>query len=126
MDESRTRLCAVMGVDSDEIHFGPSTSQNTYVLAQAVRMGMPKGEIVVTDQDHEANSGAWRRLDAEGFTIREWKIDPETGSLDPADLDALLSDQTRVVCFPMRRTSLPRSIQWPKFVSRSKRRGRYL
>ena len=100
MDESRARLSAMMGVAEDEIHFGPSTSQNTYVLAQAVRMGMPKGEIVVTDQDHEANSGVWRRLEAEGFTIREWHLDPDTGSLDPAALDDLLSEKTRVVCFP--------------------------
>ncbi|MEM7058715.1 MAG: aminotransferase class V-fold PLP-dependent enzyme [Pseudomonadota bacterium] len=100
MDESRVRLAAMMGVAEDEIHFGPSTSQNTYVLAQAVRMGMPKGEIVVTDQDHEANSGVWRRLAADGFTIREWSLDPNTGHLDPADLDDLLTDQTRVVCVP--------------------------
>ena len=100
MDESRTRLAALMGVGEDEIHFGPSTSQNTYVLAQAVRMGMPKGEIIVTDQDHEANSGVWRRLEAEGFVIREWKLDPDTGNLDPEILDYLLSDKTRVVCFP--------------------------
>ncbi|MEM9138832.1 MAG: aminotransferase class V-fold PLP-dependent enzyme [Pseudomonadota bacterium] len=100
MDESRARLAAVMGVEHDEIHFGPSTSQNTYVLAQAVRMGMPKGDIIVTDQDHEANSGVWRRLGDEGFTIREWRIDPDTGHLDPEVLDYLLSDRTRVVCIP--------------------------
>ena len=100
MDESRMRLSAMMGVAGDEIHFGPSTSQNTYVLAQAVRQGMEPGEIVVTDQDHEANSGVWRRLAGEGFTIREWHVDAETGHLDPAALDSLLGDKTRVVCFP--------------------------
>ena len=100
MDESRTRLAAVMGVAEDEIHFGPSTSQNTYVLAQAVRRGMDPGEIIVTDQDHEANSGVWRRLGDEGFTIREWHIDPDTGHLDLKALDDLLSERTRVVCFP--------------------------
>lgn len=100
MGESRTRLAAVMGVSEDEIHFGPSTSQNTYVLAQAVRQGMEPGEIVVTDQDHEANTGVWRRLGDEGFTIREWHVDPDTGHLDPARLADLLSDKTRVVCFP--------------------------
>lgn len=100
MDVSRTRLAAMTGVAGDEIHFGPSTSQNTYVLAQAVRQGIAPGEIVVTDQDHEANSGVWRRLGDEGFTIREWRIDPETGHLDPARLAGLLSGKTRVVCFP--------------------------
>ena len=101
MDESRKRLSAMMGVAEDEIHFGPSTSQNTYVLAQAARLAFrPGDEIVVTDQDHEANSGCWRRLANEGLRIREWRIDPETGHLDPADLDDLLTEKTRIVCFP--------------------------
>lgn len=100
MDESRARLAASMGVTEDELHIGPSTSQNTYVLAQAVRQGMPKGEIVVTDQDHEANSGVWRKLEAEGFTIREWRLDRDTGRLGLDMLDDLLSEKTRIVCFP--------------------------
>ncbi|HEY0342699.1 MAG TPA: aminotransferase class V-fold PLP-dependent enzyme, partial [Steroidobacteraceae bacterium] len=35
MDEGRRRLAEYLGVPSEEVHFGPSTSQNTYVLAQA-------------------------------------------------------------------------------------------
>ncbi|WP_204114591.1 aminotransferase class V-fold PLP-dependent enzyme [Shimia biformata] len=101
MDEARARLAAWMGVDGDEVSFGPSTTQNTYVLAQAFRQWMQPGEaIIVTDQDHEANSGPWRRLADEGIEIREWKIDPVTGHLDPADLEALLDDKVRLVCFP--------------------------
>ncbi len=101
MDEARQRLAAMMGVATDEVSFGPSTTQNTYVLAQAFRQWMRPGEaIVVTDQDHEANSGPWRRLADEGIEIREWKIDPGTGLLDPADLDALLDERVRLVCFP--------------------------
>ncbi|MGR3460572.1 MAG: aminotransferase class V-fold PLP-dependent enzyme [Roseovarius sp.] len=101
MDEARQRLAAMMGVGVDEVSFGPSTTQNTYVLAQAVRQWMRPGEaIVVTDQDHEANSGPWRRLADEGIEVREWKIDPGTGLLDPADLDALLDERVRLVCFP--------------------------
>ncbi|MEM1297645.1 MAG: aminotransferase class V-fold PLP-dependent enzyme [Pseudomonadota bacterium] len=101
MDESRARLAALMGVTGDEIHFGPSTTQNTYVLAQAVRQAFEPGdEIVVTDQDHEANSGYWRRLVNDGFVIREWKLDPDTGHLEPSDLRGLLTDRTRVVAVP--------------------------
>jgi selenocysteine lyase/cysteine desulfurase len=55
---------------------------------------------VVTNQDHEANSGAWRRLAATGIVVREWKVDPETGHLDPADLGGLLTERTRLVAFP--------------------------
>ena len=56
--------------------------------------------IIVTNQDHEANTGPWRRLADEGFEIREWQIDPDTGHLDLADLAELLDDRVRLVCFP--------------------------
>ncbi len=101
MDEARTRLAAIMGVDTDELSFGPSTTQNTYVLAQAFGQYLQTGDaIVVTNQDHEANSGPWRRLADRGIELREWQIDPDTGHLDPADLTALLDDKVKLVCFP--------------------------
>jgi selenocysteine lyase/cysteine desulfurase len=101
MDEARARLAAMLGVETDELSFGPSTSQNTYVLAQAFRRAMKPGEaIIVTNQDHEANSGPWRRLAEEGIEIREWTIDPDTGHLDPGQLDDLLDENVRLVCFP--------------------------
>ncbi|WP_238365417.1 aminotransferase class V-fold PLP-dependent enzyme [Mesobacterium pallidum] len=101
MDEARARLAGMLGVAADELSFGPSTTQNTYVLARAFRQAMQPGEaIVVTDQDHEANSGPWRRLADEGIEIREWKMDPGTGHLDPARLADLLDDRVRLVCFP--------------------------
>ncbi len=101
MDEARTRLAAMLGLETEELSFGPSTTQNVYVLAQAFRQMLCEGdEIIVTDQDHEANSGPWRRLADEGMTIREWRIDPDTGHLDPAALQEILSERTRLVCFP--------------------------
>ncbi|MCE8006744.1 aminotransferase class V-fold PLP-dependent enzyme [Aestuariivita sp.] len=101
MDEARTRLSAILGVTADELSFGPSTTQNTYVLAQAFRQWMDPGEaIIVTNQDHEANSGPWRRLAEDGIEIREWQIDPETGRLDPETLEGLLDEKVRLVCFP--------------------------
>ncbi|MEX0284884.1 MAG: aminotransferase class V-fold PLP-dependent enzyme [Paracoccaceae bacterium] len=101
MDEARTRLAAIMGVEADELSFGPSTTQNAYVLSQAFRQWMSPGEaIIVTNQDHEANTGPWRRLEADGIEIREWKIDPVTGHLNPEDLEGLLDEQVRLVCFP--------------------------
>ncbi|WP_299884577.1 aminotransferase class V-fold PLP-dependent enzyme [uncultured Ruegeria sp.] len=101
MDEARSRMAAILGVDTDELSFGPSTTQNTYVLAQAFRQWMKPGEaIIVTDQDHEANSGPWRRLADAGIEVREWQIDPDTGSLNPQDLENLLDEKVRLVCFP--------------------------
>ena len=100
MDRARERMAQWLNVATDEVHFGPTTSQNTYVIAQALRQYLKPGdEIIVTNQDHEANVGSWRRLEAEGFIIREWQINPETAELDPADLDKLLNERTRVVAF---------------------------
>ncbi|UWQ05747.1 aminotransferase class V-fold PLP-dependent enzyme [Aliiroseovarius crassostreae] len=101
MDEARGRLAAMMGVETDELSFGPSTTQNTYVLANAFRRFLKPGDaIIVTNQDHEANTGPWRRLAEEGFELREWQVDPETGHLDPAQMDDLLDEKVKLVCFP--------------------------
>jgi selenocysteine lyase/cysteine desulfurase len=101
MDEARARIAAMLGVETDEVSFGPSTTQNTYVLAQAfAEMLGPGDAIIVTDQDHEANSGPWRRLAARGIEVREWKLDPETGHLPLEGLMRLLDAKVRLVCLP--------------------------
>lgn len=101
MDLSFERLGSAMGVTADWMHFGPSTSANTYILSQAFREHLKPGDaIVVTNQDHEANSGVWRRLEKAGIEVREWQVDPETGHLDPATLDNLLDEKTKLVVFP--------------------------
>ena len=100
MDRSHELLAAAINADTDEVSFGPSTTQNTYVMAQAMADELSPGDtVIVTNQDHEANIGAWRRLENRGMHIKEWQVDPHTGLLNPADLYALLDDQTRLVCF---------------------------
>ena len=100
MAGARKRMAAWLNALPEEVHFGPSTTQNTYVVAQALRGWLKPGdEIIVTNQDHEANIGAWRRLEADGMVLREWRVDPASGELDPADLDQLLGEKTRVVAF---------------------------
>lgn len=101
MDEARTRLSAILGVAEDELSFGPSTTQNTYVLSQAFGQMLQAGDaIIVTNQDHEANTGPWRRLAERGIEVREWQIEPDTGHLDLEGLRALLDGDVRLVCFP--------------------------
>ena len=100
MDRSIALWTAALNADPDEVMFGPSTSINTYVLAHALRGELSVGdEVIVTNQDHEANVGAWRRL-AEGnsgIVVRELGADPETGRLDLAKLKTLLNHRTKLV-----------------------------
>jgi cysteine desulfurase family protein (TIGR01976 family) len=101
LETARRLMARMINAETDEIVVGPSTTLNIYVLAQALRpLFRPGDEIVVTNQDHEANGGAWRRLAEFDIEVREWRIDPTSGELDPADLDGLLSERTRLVCFP--------------------------
>lgn len=101
MDEARLRLSGVLNIPANDLSFGPSTTQNTYVLAQAFRQMLSTGDaIIVTNQDHEANSGPWRRLAESGIEVREWEVDKDTGFLDLAELANLLDDRVKLVTFP--------------------------
>ena len=100
MDAAKRRTAAWLNVAEDELHFGPSTSSNTFVIAQALRQHLQAGdEVIVTNQDHEANIGAWRRLEGAGIVVREWQVDADTAELQPDALQALLSERTRMVAF---------------------------
>lgn len=102
MDHAHERWSQALGVNNSEILFGPSTSMNTYVLAHAFAGILGAGdEVIVTNQDHEANTGATRRMaEASGATVREWQVNPQTGMLSMTDLEALLSERTKLVTFP--------------------------
>lgn len=95
------RMAAAFNVSADWIHFGPSTSANTYILANAFAGWLKPGDaIVVTNQDHEANSGNWRRLARHGIEIREWSVGRQTGRLALSALDALLDEKVKLVAAP--------------------------
>ncbi|MEL7156763.1 MAG: aminotransferase class V-fold PLP-dependent enzyme [Actinomycetota bacterium] len=102
MDRSRRRWSEALGVAADEVLFGPSTTANAYVLAHALAPALGPGvRVVVTNQDHEANTGTIRRVaTAAGAEVVEWRIDPATGLLDPARLAPLLTPDTALVAMP--------------------------
>ena len=101
MDRAKQNWATALNIDLAELTIGPSTSMNTYVMSQAIGNQWQSGdEIVVTNQDHEANNGAWRRKAIEkDVTIRQWDVDPATGLLDTDELLPLLNDKTRWVFF---------------------------
>ena len=101
VEASYKRMADYLNVGDSEIHFGPSTTQNIYVLANAMRPMWKDGdEIIVSCQDHEANAGAWRKLADQGIKIVEWHVHSETGLLSLDELDGLFSDRSKMVAFP--------------------------
>ncbi len=101
MDRAREGWSRALNIGADELTIGPSSSINSYVMAQALGADWgPGDEIVVTQQDHESNHGVWRRkAEAQGAVVKEWPIDPSTGLLDPGELYPLLGERTRWVFF---------------------------
>ena len=98
MDQAHQRMARYLNVPTDEVMFGPSTSQNTYVLAQALLARMSPGDgIIVSGQEHEANAGVWRRLTSHGMRVLVWEADPISGQLDLNTLASLLDDRITMV-----------------------------
>ena len=101
MNLSFERLAQALNVTADWIHFGPSSSANTYVLGNAFAGWLKPGDaVIVTNQDHEANTGAWRKLARMGAEIREWQVDPSTGRLSLSELDKLLDSRVKLIAAP--------------------------
>ena len=85
MDKSIDLFRQMINADKNEILIGSSTTMNLYVLANALKYSLQDGdEIIVTNQDHEANISPWRRLKENGAIIKEWKI-KDNGELDIDD-----------------------------------------
>jgi cysteine desulfurase family protein (TIGR01976 family) len=98
--EARASVAQLINaVHPEECVMGGSTTHLLQILARAIAPSIQPGdEIIVTHSDHEANIGPWQRLCAErGATLKVWSVDVDSLELELADLDALLSANTRVL-----------------------------
>jgi len=100
MDLGRQTLADLLNVSIDELTIGASATQNfnTLAIACVPLLGEAK-EVIVSEQDHEANIGGWERVcRLSGANLRIWKVDPKTGELSLEDLAALLNEKTALLC----------------------------
>ena len=88
MDAAYEALAPYLGVTAEHLHFGPSTSQNAYVLAQAVRPLLRAGdEIIVTDVDFDAcRQGKEKMFNFAAHRRPQWyrAIIDQVGAVPPA------------------------------------------
>ncbi len=98
MDKATNFFSKLINVKKNEILIGGSTSINLYVLSNALKKFIKPGdEIIVTNQDHEANISPWRRLKEIGAVIKEWKINKNTAELEITKFKKLLSNKTKII-----------------------------
>jgi cysteine desulfurase family protein (TIGR01976 family) len=95
IDESRAAAARFLGCAPDETIFGPSMTNINFTLTRTVGRELREGdEVVVTRLDHDANISPWLELAHDtGIVVR-------FADIDLADLEAQLSERTRVVAFP--------------------------
>ncbi len=98
MDRATQLFANMINAQKNEIIIGSSTTMNMYVLSNAMKHFLnPGDEIIVTNQDHEANIGAWRKLKDHGAIIKEWQLNPKNGELEIEKLKSMLSNKTKIV-----------------------------
>ncbi len=98
MDKAIKLFANLINADEEEILIGGSTSINLYVLSNALKKYIKPGdEIIVTNQDHEANISPWRRLKNDGAIIKEWKFNLNTHELEIEDLQKLITNKTKIL-----------------------------
>ncbi|WP_008314784.1 aminotransferase class V-fold PLP-dependent enzyme [Leptolyngbya sp. PCC 6406] len=84
--------------DPQTVVLGSSTSALFRILAHCLGQTLQPGdEVVVTNCDHEANISPWVDWQGLGITVKVWTLNPETLTLDLADLADLLTPRTRLV-----------------------------
>ncbi|MHB1930742.1 MAG: cysteine desulfurase-like protein [Acidimicrobiales bacterium] len=88
-----------LGTEPEGVVFGRSMTQITYDVARALaKTWGPGDEVVVTRLDHDGNIRPWvHAAEAAGATVRWAGFDSATGVLDVADIEAVLSERTRLV-----------------------------
>ena len=99
MDNSINKIAELLNIGKDEFIIGPSTTMNMFLLSRGIKHWLNKGdEIIVTNQDHEANIGAWKKLEDEEIIIKEWLLNKDSAELEIEDLKLLINKKTKIIC----------------------------
>ncbi|MDR7381276.1 SufS family cysteine desulfurase [Promicromonospora iranensis] len=112
-EQARAAVAAFVGADEAEIVWQPGATAAINVVAYAfsnATLGRggdaaerfrlaPGDEIVVTEAEHHANLVPWQELCARTGAVLRWIPVSDDGRLDLTNLDALVTERTRVLAF---------------------------
>ncbi len=97
--EAHDAVGDLLGVDGDEIVFGPNMTTLTFQLSRSIGASLrPGDEVVVTGLDHAANVDPWIAAARDNeLIVRTWEPDLADCTLDLAALRRIVGPRTRVV-----------------------------
>jgi cysteine desulfurase family protein (TIGR01976 family) len=102
IERARAAAGRFLSCHPDEVAFGQSMTSLNFLLTRALGRELREGdEVVCTRLDHDANVSPWLALAEDlGIVVRFAGVHDDL-SLDLDDLEAQLSERTKVVAFPM-------------------------
>jgi cysteine desulfurase family protein (TIGR01976 family) len=95
----RSAMADLLGAEPGGIVHGRSFTQLTFDVSRAMAKEWgPGDEVVVSRLDHDSNVRPWViAAEAVGATVKWADFDPETAELTADDVDAVLTNHTKVV-----------------------------
>src|SRR3954447_3438330 len=100
LESAEAKSARFLGCDPQEIVFGTNMTSLNFALSRTAGRGFQAGdEILVSSLDHDGGVAPWLELAHDrDLVVRHIELNDDT-TLDFDDLEAKLSDRTRVVAF---------------------------
>ena len=101
MDEAHAAMADLLNAPSaDDVIFGQNMTTMTLHVSRSIgRKFAPGDEIILTRMDHDANVTPWVLLARDlGLNIKWLPFNLETFEFELEQLDALITDKTRLIC----------------------------
>lgn len=98
--QAHDAMADMLGAASAEgVVIGPNMTSLTFQISRSLgHLFEPGDEIIVTRMDHEGDVAPWLHLaEDRGLVIKWLPFNRETWQIEPADLEALLGDRTRLL-----------------------------
>jgi cysteine desulfurase family protein (TIGR01976 family) len=102
VDTAHEAAARFLGASPAEVGFGQNMTTLNFALTRTLGRELEAGdEILVTRLDHDANVSPWLELARDlDLVVRHADLREDDCTLDLADLEAQLSERTKVVAFP--------------------------
>ena len=102
IERARVAAGRFLSCHPDDVAFGPSMTSLNFLLTRALARTLREGdEVVCTRLDHDANVAPWLALAEDLGVVVRFAGVHEDLSLDLDDLEAQLTERTKVVAFPV-------------------------
>ena len=124
VDHARDQIAALIGASSKEIIFtSGATESNNLAIKGVAGMYRKKGNHIITCvTEHKAVLDPCKRLERDGFQITYLPVDA-TGLVDPAELQAAITDKTILVSLMMANNEIGTIHQTSEFGAICKNKG---